>query len=524
MTRDAIAWLWQRRSSARTAFVFRLVTMGLGMLLSLYWIRALAEALGAELYGLFISFLAVTRLWTLGEAGLGSAVALLAIPLIAQQRQEELQRFVAAGRTLFFALSGLFAGLVLLLSPWLPTWLGFQPLPGSGSLTALFLLGAVTIACGIMGSYANNLNYALGNVAWPVLPAFVALQLSSAAHVLIAKQGSPLWVQYTPYLIASFAGIWTAWLGIKWSDRSLSAVTPLLVDQPIFKRLLSAGFWIYLSSLGNLLFTTTAQLVVNAGFGPEIVPPYVLNYKIPELAYGLIAAAGLVAFSKIARLVNSSRDHEKRHGQHLFTYLHRLQIWVGMSVAVVYVFLNDQFIEWWLGTDYRVPVYLQLAFAANLVFAAAGDAPLRAIGMFSSTNLPFFGRAIFAMGAFNLGLSLVFMRMELLIGIAVAAVVAQAGLNCLLTVRLARQEGPGSRPLLIRTLVHPLLFVIVLLALRWLWPLETFLGKAALVATAAVWLTGEFWLLGLRPNQLRTEYKHMLTLLKPNANRSTWSE
>src|SRR5215211_3597909 len=119
MRRGIIGWLWQRRDSARTAFILRVVTMVLGMVLSLYWIRVLTGVLGPELYGLFMSFMAVTRVWTLGEAGLGSAVALLVIPMLAQQRHEELVRFIAAARTLFVILSALFAGVMLCLVAWL---------------------------------------------------------------------------------------------------------------------------------------------------------------------------------------------------------------------------------------------------------------------------------------------------------------------------------------------------------------------------------------------------------------------
>ena len=245
------------------------------------------------------------------------------------------------------------------------------------------------------------------------------------------------------------------------------------------------------------------------------MPPYTFNYKIPELTYTLVSAAGLVAFSKVARLVNSTVESERNTGLQLFTYLHRLQIWGSMCMAIVYVFLNDKFIELWLGEEYRVSVYLQLAFAANLVFAAAGDAPIRGVSMFSSANLPYFGRVLFGMGALNLGLSLLFMKLGSLIGIAIATVVAQGGLNCFLIVRLARHKGADSRALLVRTLIQPLMFVVVLFGLKLFWRVETVLGQLSLGAAAVSLVILQFYLLGLRPDQAAAEYNHLLRLLKP---------
>ena len=238
------------------------------------------------------------------------------------------------------------------------------------------------------------------------------------------------------------------------------------------------------------------------------------NYKIPELTYGVVNAAGLVSFSRIARLVNSPGETERNTGQQLFTYLHRLQTWTGMCVAVAYIFFNDKFIAWWLGTDYRVSLYLQLAFAANLVFAAAGDAAMRAISMFSDKNLAYFGRAIFGMGLLNLGLSLLATKFEALIGIAVAAALSQFALNCFLVNRVRRDHGWTSGEFLLRSLVHPLIFIILLSTFRLFVPMETVSQQAVAGILALSLLALEFRLLNLRPHHLATEIKRLLALMR----------
>ena len=73
--------------------------------------------------------------------------------------------------------------------------LDFMPGPVTGSMTLLFAVGALVIAGVMLSSYLINLNYACGNVTWPVAPAFVLLQ---AGHRTMAHRppasvlGAPL--------------------------------------------------------------------------------------------------------------------------------------------------------------------------------------------------------------------------------------------------------------------------------------------------------------------------------------------
>src|SRR5205814_9842113 len=70
------AWLLRNRTSVRMAFILRLRGMGLGSLLSLVWTRLLLRAMGDPLYGLFLSFQAVTRLGGLGDLGLSGGISI----------------------------------------------------------------------------------------------------------------------------------------------------------------------------------------------------------------------------------------------------------------------------------------------------------------------------------------------------------------------------------------------------------------------------------------------------------------
>ena len=486
--------------------------------ISLWWVRLLTRELGKDLYGSFVTFMAVTRFAGLGEAGIGGAVSILLLPLNAQKRYEEMARFLDSARALMLGLALAFGGLVLVLSPWLPSWLKFQDLPGTGSLLALFALGAMGIATSIFGSYVNNVSYALGNVCWPILPTFFLLHLAFLGQFIAARSGSPLWVQYVPHLASMLAAVWFVRLGVKWTQPRLAAFWPLSRDRKIFRELFLSGFWVYLAGLGNLMFTTTSQLLVNAGFSPGAVPPYLVNYKLLELAYTLINAASFFASAKIVSRLHSTVAEQRAEGVELFTYLHKVQVLMGLVAATGYFVVNDGFVQWWLGAEFKVPVSIQAAFAANLVLAAAGDAVLRLVSLQSQKDLAFYARTAVLTGVLNLVLGLCAMKWGVLLGVAVATVPAQFALSWFNVRRLCAIHGWPAWPIYWRTLVLPLLSVGAMIALKLTWPgadLRDQAGQAlALLAVLAV----SFWFTGLRPSDLPREIRTLLALLRRDGN------
>lgn len=302
------------------------------MVFALAWTRLLTRSMGKELYGLFIAFTALTRFAGLGEAGIGNAVSMLLLPFRAQKRFDDMGRFLDSARTLMLGLAVSFGVLVVLFSPWLPAWFHFQAVAGSGSLTILFILGGAGVALTIAASYFNNVSYGVGNVCWPILPAFVATQVAFLCQWFLARAGSPLWCQYLPQITVQIFCIWFMWLGLTWTDRRVGAMLPLTVDRKVFAQLFATGVWAYLANLGNLIFTTMGQLFVNAGFGAAEVPAFVVNGKLPELAFNLINAASFVASFKIVTLLQSKQDPALREqGVRLFHYLNRVQVLMGVG-------------------------------------------------------------------------------------------------------------------------------------------------------------------------------------------------
>ena len=299
----------------------------------------------------------------------------------------------------------------------------------------------------------------------------------------------------------------------------MGALLPLETDRSVFKRLFSTGIWAYLANLGNMVFTTMGQLLVNAGFGAVEVPAFVVNGRLPELAFGLINAASFVASFKVVTLLQSKHDPALRaEGLRLFHYLHRVQILMGLAAAAGYLLINDIFVAWWLGRDYQIAHAVQFAFAANLVLAAGTDAVLRVVCLRSPEDLRYYSRSVIMTAGLYLTVAFVSMKAGFLPGIAGAAACAQLTLGCLNARRLCSEPGWSLWVILQRTALLPLGVLGILIALKLTVAGPSPASWAVLVGAYVVIIFLTNRLLGFRLADIPNEFKTLMGLLRRNPN------
>jgi len=422
----SLSWFQRHRSSVRLAFILQIVFRAFSSLLALVWAPLLLGSMGKALYGQFLSFQSVASLGGLGDLGMGGAVNIQVNRLLGQRDHSTLQLFLASARGVFLIMSATVTAMLLVLAPWFPSWLRFEMLPGAGSLTGLFALGALGGGLLILSSYITNLNYGCSNLTWPVMPAFLLLQLSFLGHWLLARQGSALWVQYIPYVVTAAAGAAFHWIFVRLSHPPLAALWPPVFERQRLQALLEKSFWVYLCCLGPGIVVATDRLLINAGFGAERVTGYQLNFKLCELALFVISSATLVSLPKITQWVSSREAAEQERAAREMARLNKFQTFVGCAAALVYLMINDTFITLWLGRDYLVPLSWQAAFAANMAVTAAGYA-----GFFLSARCGDNGVRIGGIGValstlLKVGLSFAAMQAGSILGIALATVVSQS--------------------------------------------------------------------------------------------------
>jgi O-antigen/teichoic acid export membrane protein len=463
-------WLLRNRTSVRIAFVLRIFSMAVSSLMSLGWTRLLLHAMGKNLYGLFYSFQAVPQLGGLGDFGVSGAVAVRAGQMMGRKEFDQLRPFLAATRTLFLLLPLVLGGGFFALSHWLPQWLHFRNIPGAGSLAILFDTGAISLFLMVAGGYFHSVNSAYGTVTWPVLPTLLFSQLAMGAHWLVACSGAPLWMQNIPYLVSSALNILAVWFMLKAAHPWLGELRPLKIDLTHWRYLLSASVWVYLYSLGYLIYTSTDQLVINAGFGPALIPMYMLNYKLCDLTVRVMLSASFVSMPKITQWIASPERSDRERVLSEMNRLNIFQILLGCSAALGYLVINDFFIRFWVGPEFSAPALWQFAFALNMAHTAGSQVSTQVAGLCGRDGLRKTGIAIGGTGLLNLALSLLSMKLGSIAGIAFATVLAQSVLTIVLGWQICRYLDLPLRPWLAKSWLVPFLVVGLGFGLRTLLP------------------------------------------------------
>ncbi|MDB6109534.1 MAG: hypothetical protein JWR69_1284 [Pedosphaera sp.] len=507
-------WLRGVRSSPRLAFALSTLSRILISLMSLLWTRLLLAAMGKPLNGLFLSYQSVAQLGGLGDLGMGGAVAIQTGQYLGQGKQEELRSFLSATRTVFLLLSLGVGGGFLLLSPWLPRWLGFQSVPGAEPLPLLFAVGALSVAMLMLSSYVNNLNYACSTLTWPVIPSFFILQCCLLAHWWLARHNSPLWLQYFPYVLSALVSLLLAWTYLRISFPNLAALLPLRFDFGLIVSLFEKSFWVYLCSLGNLIYIATDRLVIQAWFGPEQVPRYQYNYKVCELAVFVILNASYVALPKITQWLATPGAEARKRVHDSVRRLTQFQALLGCAAAFVYLAINDFFMAQWLGSDMQAPLLWQAAFALNLAVTTSGEAGIEVSTRCGGNGMRVAGSLVAATGLLNLGLSVLSARLGSIVGIGFATVIAQSLLSLGLGFYVCRHLKLPWVPWVLRTWFAPALAVCLAGAGRKLLPFNSPGNIFILVVGYTATLGAFAWLLGITPALIHEEWMKLRALFR----------
>jgi O-antigen/teichoic acid export membrane protein len=514
-----ISWLKRNRASARMAFVLRIITMGLGSLFSLLWMRLLLHAMGDSLLGLFQNFQALTRLGGLGDLGITGALALTAGTMLGRGDESGLRALLASARTLFLVLAVGLCVLFVALSPWLPRWLGFETVAGAGSMTLLFVYGGLSLGLVIVGGYFASLNYAHGTVTWPILPSVLFAQvLGPFFHWRLALLHAPLWLQLLPYLGSAVVLVVLAWAMLKWSHSWLGDLWPLKYDRERWKTLTSASGWFYLVSVGTAVYFATDKLVIGAVMGTEVVPKYQFNYKACELCVTLIVTAAFVGLPKITQWMASPHGADR---QRLLVELNRLSVFeivLGCGAVLGYIAFNNLFVTVWLGdTAHQAPLSWQFAFACNLAVTVGGNAGIQLAMRTGDNGLRISALVIGGTGLLNLGLSILSVKLGSIAGVACATVVAQSISSIWLGIMTCRYLQIPVRQWLARCWLLPVCLTLAAASLKLLFPQNTLVHLGTLCGCYTLLFVAVGWLAGLNWELLRAELVHARALFRGNA-------
>ncbi|HEY2082829.1 MAG TPA: hypothetical protein VGI88_08585 [Verrucomicrobiae bacterium] len=512
-----ISWLERNRTSARMAFLLRMIVMGLGSLFSLLWTRLLLRAMGDPLMGLFQNFQALTRLGGLGDLGISGALSLKVGTLLGRGDENGLRTLLASARTLFLLLACGLCVVFLGLSPWLPHWLNFESVPEAGSMTWLFVYGAMSLVLFIVGGYFASLNYAHGTVTWPILPTMLAAQiLAPFFHWRLALLHMPLWVQMLPYFGSGLLLTLLAWAMLKWSHPSLGDLTPLKQDRREWKTLAGASGWVYLITVGSVLYYTTDRLVIGAVLGTAVIPTYQANYKVCELCVTLITTAAFVGLPKVTQWIASPHEADRRR---LLMELNRLSVFeVVLSCGAVlgYIAFNNLFVGIWLDQAHQAPLAWQFAFACNLAVTCGGNAGIQLAMRAGDSGLKWSGLAVAGTGLLNLALSIVSVKLGSITGVAIATVIAQSISSIFLGAVTCRYLGISVGRWMARCWLLPVAFTFSAAALKELFHDDSLMHLGLLSGCYVVLFLAVCRIVGMNRGLIRAELIQARALFSGN--------
>jgi O-antigen/teichoic acid export membrane protein len=501
-----ISWLERNRTSARMAFLLRMIVMALGSLFSLLWTRLLLRAMGDPLMGLFQNFQALTRLGGLGDFGITGALALKVGTLLGRGDENGLRTLLASARTLFLLLACGLCVAFLGLSPWLPQWLNFESVPEAGSMTWLFVYGGMSLVLTIVGGYFASLNYAHGTVTWPILPTMLVSQiLAPFFHWRLALLHLPLWVQLLPYFGSGLLLTLLAWAMLKWSHPSLGDFTPLKQDRREWKTLAGASGWMYLVSIGALLYFTTDRLVIGTVLGTAIIPTYQANYKVCELGVTLIVTAAFVSLPKITQWIASPHEEDRRRLLDELNRLSTFEVVLACMMTLGYLAFNNLFVCLWLDKAHQAPLAWQFAFACNLAVTCGGNAGIQLAMRAGNRGLRCSGLVVAGTGLLNLGLSIASVKLGSITGVAVATVIAQSISSICLGVVTCRYLKMSVVRWTARCFLLPIGFSLAGIEIKTLFPEDTLLHLSILTGCYLVLFFLVCRLAGMNWDLLRNE-------------------
>ncbi len=512
------SWLQRNRTSVRMAFMLRMVSMGLGSVFGLLWMRLLLHAMGDPLLGLFSNFQALTRLGNLGDFGITGALSLTAGALLGRGDEAGLRSLLASARTLFVVLACSLCALFLALSPWLPHWLNFESVEGVGSMRWLFVYGGLSMVTFIVGGYLASLNYAHGTVTWPILPTiFLAQILAPFVHWRLALLHVPLWVQFIPYLVAGLLMISLSWGMLKWSHPWLGDLKPLRIDFREWKNLAGSSSWVYMISVGAAIYAATDRLVIGAVIGMGVIPAYQANYRACDFCLTLIVTASFVGLPKMTQWISSPHEEDRRR---LLVELRRLSVFeVVLSCGAVlgYIAFNNIFVRLWLDKAHQAPLAWQFAFAANLAVTVGGNAGIQMSMRTGKKGLKMAGLVVAATGLLNLGLSILSVKLGSITGVAAATAVAQSISSICLGTVTCRYLKLSAIRWIARCWLLPLGLTVIAAALKMLFSDDSLLHLSLLAGCYGILFLAVCWLAGMNGELLRAEITQARAMLRRNS-------
>ena len=326
-------------SSIGTSFILQLS--------SLLVIPFYLELTSQELFGLWLTLGAILGWIKIGDMGIGLALTRRAVEALESQDYVLLSKFINASIITILFFSIFISGIGFLITDQLVNFFNVQePFRNSFTETYIILL-IVAILRPSLGIYSSIINAKQRLAFLHIKNTFIAL-LSILINLIFLNKG---------YGITAFAfgllfeAILTPIVDIfylKKIDKNIM-FTSISTTFREFKSLLRFGFPYQTLKIANLVSTSTDNIIIAAVLGASSVTVYVFTGKLAFLlAVFLVSILPSLLFPGFTQLFENKELDKIRH---LYYRLSNFALRLGVFSDFIYFFINENFIDIWVGNE-----------------------------------------------------------------------------------------------------------------------------------------------------------------------------
>ena len=139
----------------------------------------------------------------------------------------------------------------------------------------------------------------------------------------------------------------------------------LKIDFYNLKYIMKNALYYYFSKLSNIGITNADNLLINYMLGPSFVTVYNISIKLPTLISREIA--GKVSTNLFPVLTNIDINTFKIKLSKVYTLILKLSIRIGILFGIYNFFINEKFIEIWVGSEFYGGNFLNFIFSLMIV-------------------------------------------------------------------------------------------------------------------------------------------------------------
>ena len=130
------------------------------------------------------------------------------------------------------------------------------------------------------------------------------------------------------------------------------------IDKDLFKSIFNYSFFVFLSLIVDTVFNNTDQVILGSVCGTMAVSIYAVGTKIVNMNVTVSTTISGLFLPRITKMLEEKDSDEKISD--LFIKVSRIQIYLMMLILSGFVIFGRQFLNLWVGPDYKDVYYIIL--------------------------------------------------------------------------------------------------------------------------------------------------------------------